>query len=264
MARINLRRELQSFTKLWSGGFHGGDPLDPLGYSTYAAMGYMSVLHATYLACIKPYVHADTVALEIGPGRGAWTRALLPAREVWCLDALSAEHNGFWEYVGKQSHVRYFKVEDFECNELPDNHFDYVFSFGCLCHVSFDGITAYLTNLRRKLKPGANCFLFVADYDKYNAALEDIKRLYVGRAYATGRRYAAARWVWRTLALMGRQNRMFGSPLDKNESPEHVAGRWYHAGVSRTCGVLRELGYEVVDEDVGTIHRDPIIHFRRP
>jgi hypothetical protein len=38
-------------------------------------------------------------------------------------------------------------------------------------------------------------------------------------------------------------------------------GRWYNAGIERTCSMLEEVGYQVVDPDVGTIPRDPIIHF---
>ena len=71
---------------------------------------------------------------------------------------------------------------------LPDNHFDFVFSIGCLCHVSFDGITAYARSLFPKLKPGANCFWLVADYDKYNRALADFDRLdIVGNMLPSGR-----------------------------------------------------------------------------
>ena len=30
---------------------------------------------------------------------------------------------------------------------LPENHFDFLFSFGCFCHISFDGIAAYMTRV---------------------------------------------------------------------------------------------------------------------
>jgi len=66
--------------------------------------------------------------------------------------------------------LKYFQVDDFSCSILPDNHFDYMFSFGCLCHVSLEGITAYAQNLFGKLKPGANCFWMIADYAQLNAS----------------------------------------------------------------------------------------------
>jgi 16S rRNA A1518/A1519 N6-dimethyltransferase RsmA/KsgA/DIM1 with predicted DNA glycosylase/AP lyase activity len=95
--------------------------------SGYGQLGFMSVLHATYLRCIKPYINNHTVSLEIGPGRGAWTKALLPSKEIYVLDALPEEHNRFFEYLEYPKNVRYFQVKDFDCEILPDNYFNYMF-----------------------------------------------------------------------------------------------------------------------------------------
>ena len=231
--RTKLELELAAFQDIWHGGYFEGDPLNPLAQSNYHELGYMSVLHATYLRCIKPYVNATTVALEIGPGRGAWTRALLPAKEVYALDALPESHNRFYEYLDHPQHVKYFQVQDFRCTELPDDHFTYMFSFGCLCHVSFEGISQYALNTYAKLKHGSDCFWMIADYDKYNLAV----------THLTKRQY---------------------KQLDPDESQEPAAsGRWYHAGTARTCAMLQQAGYRIVDPDVGTILRDPVIHFRK-
>jgi phospholipid N-methyltransferase len=250
-----LQRELQSFQGIWKGGYAEGNPLDPMGASSYGTLGYMSVLHAIYLACIRPYINPKTVVLEIGPGRGAWTRTMLAAREVWAMDALSAEHNCFWEHVGRHPHVRYIRVSDFTCSDLPDNHFDFLFSFGCLCHVSFGGIEAYMTNLWPKLRAGARAMVLIADYDKYNWASRNQQALDVRRALP---HVGGPRWD--------------GSPLpgwdmtikDPHEDTEPSPGRWYHAGLPRTTALLERLGYEIVTADVGVCHRDPIIHFRKP
>jgi hypothetical protein len=110
------KKELESFRDIWHGGFFEGDPLDPMGISIYGILGYMSVIHIIYLYCICPYVIQETSALEIGPGRGAWTRTMLRARDVWCLDALSAQHNRFWEYVDEQNRE---KVHYCQCDRIP-------------------------------------------------------------------------------------------------------------------------------------------------
>src|SRR5437879_5681296 len=107
---MNLTRhetEIEGFQNLWHRGYLEGDPLDPMAPSGYGPFGYLSSLHATYLCCIKPYVTSDTRVLEIGPGRGGWTKCFVErrAKEVWALDALSAEKNGFWEYVGHHQSV---------------------------------------------------------------------------------------------------------------------------------------------------------------
>ena len=240
-----LKQELDAFQGVWKGGYFEGDPLDPFAPSYFGEFGFMSVLHATYLRCIKPYVHADTVALEIGPGRGGWTRTMLGAREVYALDALSAGHNRFFEYLGHPKHVHYFQVQDFSCRELPDAHFNYMFSFGCLCHVSFEGISQYARNTFAKMQPGAECFWMIADYEKYNWAVANFGNAMSVRAGDKSPR------------------RHQPIAMDADDEPRE-GGRWYHAGVGRTCEVLESAGYRIVDPDVGTNLRDPIIYFRKP
>src|SRR5258708_6073944 len=123
--------------------------MDPAATSSYGDLGYISILHAVYQVCVRPFVGPDTAVLEIGPGRGAWTKTMLSAREIWCVDALSAEHNCFWEYIGReqQHKINYLQVSDFLCERLPANHFDFMFSFGVFCHITPEGQRAYFQNL---------------------------------------------------------------------------------------------------------------------
>lgn len=253
-----LADELKVFQELWKGGYYEGDPLDPLAMSGYKQLGFMSVLHATYLRCIKPYINDRTVSLEIGPGRGAWTKALLPSKEIYVLDALPEEHNRFFEYLEYPKNVKYFQVTDFGCDVLPDNYFDYMFSFGCLCHVSFEGITEYAVNIYPKLRRGSNCFWMVADYDKFNSTISNLNSLSIYSALMPRRRrYWPLKWIF--VYLMKREKLQLLT-ADENSDPM-PGGRWYHAGIEKTCSMLKDVGYEIVDSDVGTSLRDPIIHF---
>lgn len=255
-----LYDEIKSFDNVWKGGYFEGEVLDPVGHSTYGPLGYISVLYALYLIAIKQYVSPESVVLEIGPGRGAFTKAILKhdPKEVWCLDAVSAEKNSFFEYIGKNQKVKYFQVEDFSCSMLPEDHFNYFFSFGALCHVSFTGITKYLTNLYPKLKIGAECFIMIADYDKYNACLDNKDKLTIYR-HLPFHKLIILNWKLYKM--------MFRSMLDLRrsypESQRPAPGRWYHAGIKQTCELLTSLGYLVVSEDIGVNQRDPVIHFRR-
>ncbi len=254
---LRLEHELRLFNGVWRGGYYEGDPLDPVGQSSYGAIGYMSVLHATYLACIKPYITPHASVVEIGPGRGAWTKAFveLGAKEIWCLDALSREYNQFDLYVGAHKDVHYFQVSDFSCSMLPENHFDYMFSFGCFCHISFAGIREYMKNLHAKLKPGAHGFIMVADYDKYNQAIQ-AESLRILRPVFWGKRNKVLYWVYKLLNP-SKPPELVSKAEDNTPRP----GRWYHAGIRETCSMLQELGYTVISPDVGTSLRDPIIHF---
>jgi hypothetical protein len=255
-----LAAELDSFQTIWQGGYFEGDPLDPMTRSGNSHLGWMSTLHATYLACIKPYVDPATVALEIGPGRGAWTKSMLGAREIWAVDALPADHNGFYEYLGHPEHVRYVQATDFALRDLPDGHFSYMFSYGALCHVSFEGITEYAGSTYDKLLPGAHCFWMVADYAKYNRAVASVDRLSPwSRLLPERRRYAPARALLRGLERLVDAPQPVAPDVDDVPRP----GRWYDAGIERTCALLESVGYTVLDPDMGVSHRDPVIHFQR-
>ena len=101
---------------------------------------------------------------------------MLSAKEVWALDASPETHNGLYRYLGNPEKVKYFQVNDVECSMLPEKSFSYMFSFGCLCHVSFAEITAYAKNISAKLQDGADCFWLVADYSKLNNARSNPER----------------------------------------------------------------------------------------
>ncbi|MGH7334128.1 MAG: hypothetical protein ACREKS_15570, partial [Candidatus Rokuibacteriota bacterium] len=69
-------------------------------------------------------------------------------------------------------------------------------------------------------------------------------------------------WIERLL-----EQRIINSPSfprkDKNEDSGPRPGRWFHAGTDRTVKMLAKVGYTIVERDVGLVHRDPIIHFRK-
>lgn len=253
-------KEIGMFRNLWKGGYLEGDPLDPAATSGYGDLGYISVLHAVYHVCVRPFIKPETVVLEIGPGRGGWTRTMLEAREIWCLDALSAEHNRFWEYVGneQQGRVRYKQVADFSGACLPLSHFDFLFSFGVFCHISPEGQRIYLRNLFEKMKHGANAMVMFSDFDKYNTTVRNVKQFRTIRPTTRGL-VRSAKFNARHL-LSRLQGRLERDRFDVTLAP----GKLYHTSVADTCRFLESSGWEVVNPDVGLVPRDPIIHFRKP
>ena len=263
------RNEIEFFSDLWKGGYYSGDPMDPVGRSDYGDMGYISVHHATYQVCIRPYVGPDKFVLEIGPGRGSWTQTMLNAKEIWCLDALSAEHNKFWEYVGVENEkkVKYIEVEDFSCGNLPEGYFDFLFSFGTFCHITWEAQCEYYRNLYSKLRPGANAMIMFADFDKYNNAVLNFKRLRVRKIngnvlFSSARDIFSAIRSYPERIMRGGTNAPFPL-LDKNDKTP-APGKWHHAGINETCRALKSMGWDVINPDVGLNLRDPIIHFRKP
>jgi hypothetical protein len=257
--------EIGLFKELWQGGYFEGDPLDPMAPSSYGPLGYMSCLHATYLRCIRPYVNERTRVLEIGPGRGAWTRCFIErnAAEVWALDALSAEHNGFWEYVGHSPRIHYFQVEDNRCAMVPDRSIDYFFSFGTFCHLSPQVIGDYMKSVFAKMRPGAIGFLMVADYEKFNSLLESESKFSIARSF-TGKRQLPMRVLWRLLNAVMKPHQFSRLVPDEDRDDSPRPGRWYHLGTANAVQMLRTLGFSIIDSDVGVNHRDPVTQFEKP
>ena len=251
-----LKGELESFQKLWQGGYFEGQPMDPLATSAYLQLGFHQHPPCDLSALHQAVHQARNRSVGDWPRKGSLDAVPAAVETGLCSGCLSAEHNGFFEYLGHPRNVKYFQVQDFKCEPLPDNSFDFMFSHGCLCHVSFDGISQYARHIYPKMKSGSDCFWMVADYEKYNAA------------YAT-------QSIWDSL---GKSVPPQGKPLiaqlkqmtekihrvSLDEDLQPAPGRWFNAGIKRTCAMLEAVGYKIVDPDVGTNLRDPIIQFRKP
>ena len=249
------KAEIESQLDIWKGGYREGDPLDPMSKSNYWQLGWVSFVHVTYRLSIKPFVGPDTKALEIGCGGGAWSKAIagLSPKELCCVDVLSAEEACFWEYVGRQPGVRHVQVHDLFLNDLPDGHFDYFFSFGCFCHLSPQIIEEYLSHIVKKLARGANGFLMVADYEKFNKAQLD-------------HQHSLKQLVHHTLHNKAVElcELMPASLMDVNEDMTPRPGRWFNMGTDRACKALEDLGMVIVERDMEINVRDPLIHFMKP
>lgn len=251
-------RDNCDFTRAWPGGYFEGDPRDPFGLSGYFHLGYISSLYATYLVCLKPHISSETNVLEIGPGRGAWTKAILALepKMVWALDAASDEHTGFSAYVGNSTHVQYHQVTDESLREVPDLQIDLFFSFGVFCHLPEQIVKNYLFSLYDKMAPGAHGYFLVADFEHRNAAARNANAL--DRLFSL-RRFAAHRLTHRITTKMFRNKFDQSMRLYSQQEP-----KWYNLGKVRAGQLAQDAGFVVVDLDVGTCPRDPILHIVKP
>jgi SAM-dependent methyltransferase len=248
--------EVAAFDGIWPGGYFEGDIKNPHGVSGYSAidlnngyidqkkiridrqilsveLGYLNTLYVTYLLCLRNKVKGKTV-LEIGPGRGAWSKVILEegADKLYALDALSSTHNGFFEYVDPQQifreRVEYFQVSDFNCGLPQGTMVDFFFSFGCFCHIRRPGTAEYFQNIFKVMKSGAEGYVMISDY----------KKMY--------------------------QN--VGGVFNEAEFSEGGSGTgvpWAHHGTEWFCNMIENIGFTVLDQDIGCNVRDPIVYFRR-
>src|SRR5438105_3334978 len=114
-----------------------------------------------------PFLRPDSRVLEIGPGRGSWSRAILnfiPEGSLTTVDFLDVTD---WlkpdTYSGR---LVCHQVTDFSLSVLPNNHFDFCWSFGVLCHHTIEQIETVLLELLVKMKPGGVAVHQYAEWNK--------------------------------------------------------------------------------------------------
>lgn len=116
---------------------------------------------------IKPFLQPDSTVMELGPGRGAWSRAILKHIPHGKLITIDYQDVTPWlkpdEYDGR---LVCHQVADNSFSFIEDESIDFFWSMGVLCHNNQDNIKQVLTNSLAKMKPGAASCHQYADWDK--------------------------------------------------------------------------------------------------
>ena len=113
-----LNTELESFQNIWSGGYLTGysEKRNQKGLERYLSENL-----------------SGKTFLEIGCGGGQWSKFIHDQGVfdvMYCIDALSEDHNNFWDNLGEQAKdtIDYKKVDNFSLDFIEDNSLDFVFS----------------------------------------------------------------------------------------------------------------------------------------
>lgn len=112
---------------------------------------------------IAPFCNKEHVALEVGCGRGIWTANCLSPnfKRVVCLDVIPKS-----DWIAKLPNVEYVELPDrnFSCLGVEDDSIDFVWSYGCFCHLTMDAVREYLRSLFKKAKSGANLVIMFGNW----------------------------------------------------------------------------------------------------
>ncbi len=118
---------------------------------------------------VQPRLRPADKVIELGPGRGSWSRALLrciPQGELHVCDFQDVER---WlkpqRYAGR---LICHQVSDNSFDSVEDGYFDLFFSVGVLCHNNAEHLRQIMTRARRKVKPGGIAIQHYADWQKLN------------------------------------------------------------------------------------------------
>lgn len=179
---------------------------------------------------LLPHLRPDSKVLELGPGKGSWSRAMLqfiPQGELHTVDFQDVSQ---WlhpeAYDGR---LTCHQVQDNSFKELPDSYFDIFWSFGVLCHNEGQSILEILHSARRTMKRGAVSIHQYGDWEKLDKF-----------GWSRG-----------------------GVPQDfQARSDQEI---WWPRNDQRVMTALaREAGWEVLRADLDLLRRDSVILLRNP
>ena len=233
---LKLKEELNSFQTIWKGGFRTGysQKRNQKGVEEY----------------LKRNMDGKTM-LEIGCGGGQWSKFIYNLGtydKMYCIDALSENHNNFWMFVDneKKDKIEYYQVTDFSLDSIPDNSLDYVFSYDVFCHISYTGHLEYLKNLRKKCKKGCKLFIMYADANKYLKNEPENE-------------YHVRRYIPNGYSYQSNDELIIGAINDKDGNAS--SGRWYWVGVDNFVMLCEKYGYEILNRDLDIDKTNPITLF---
>ncbi|MCB2189086.1 MAG: class I SAM-dependent methyltransferase [Deltaproteobacteria bacterium] len=180
---------------------------------------------------VRPHLAPGARVLELGPGRGSWTRAILATLAGGEVHTVDFQDVRPWlqpeRYPGR---LICHRVRDNSFAGLPRDYFDFFWSFGVLCHCNQALIAEILRNALPCLHPGGRAAHQYADWDKLAA------------------------WGW------GGKS---GVPAEFQDLPDDAI--WWPRNDQATMARLaQEAGWRVDTADAGLLARDGIILLARP
>jgi len=174
---------------------------------------------------ILPYIKSNSNVLELGPGRGSWTRAILKYLRNGTLHTVDFQDVKPWlkpeRYSGR---LICHQVQDNSYSTLQDDFFDFFWSMGVLCHNNLDHIKEILSNTLSKMRSGAYSVHQYSDWEKLDE------------------------YGWEKGAI----------PLKfKTLSDEEIW--WPRNSKSQMSHVAEQAGWKVINVDLDLVRRDSMI-----
>ena len=177
------------------------------------------------------YVKPDSKVMELGPGQGAWSRAILNYIPEGELHTLDFQDVCKWlrpnDYKGR---LNCHRVEDNSFACVPDDYFDVFWSFGVLCHQNQEHLREILSNAISKVRIGGVAIHQYADWTKLD------------------------RCRWR---------KRHGVPKGFRDLPDDEIW-WPRNNQESMTEICENAGWHVVTADLDFFKRDSVIVLERP
>jgi hypothetical protein len=186
--------------------------------------------YQVFQRAIRPFVKPTSRILELGPGRGSWTRAflsLVPNGEVHTLDIHDVTR--FMNPSAWPGRLHCYRIDATDYRFLPNGYFDFFFSFGVLCHLSRRERLEILQQALPKVRVGGHSAHHYGDRKKLDA------------------------FGWIKGGIPGELKQVSD---DESWWPPNTAGE-----MARTA---EKAGWQVVTPDLDILGRDGLIMLCRP
>jgi SAM-dependent methyltransferase len=113
---------------------------------------------------VKPYLHTDAIALEIGCGEGKYSEKLAPlGAGLICADVSGRMLERAKQRLQGCTNIEFAKLNGLDLNPFASESIDFVFSFDCFVHIEIEDVYCYLQEIKRVLKPGGGGLLHFAN-----------------------------------------------------------------------------------------------------
>lgn len=150
----------------YSSGRILSDATDPVRLKEEEQIGgrYFDV----FTTLVAPRLNAGTKVLELGPGRGSWTLAMLETEPECEVHTVDFQDIGQWvDISGFNGRLTHHLVnEGHSFAGVPRGYFDFFFAWGVLCHWRKEDVAAILQTARSCMKPGATAVVQYAAWEK--------------------------------------------------------------------------------------------------
>jgi ubiquinone/menaquinone biosynthesis C-methylase UbiE len=137
--------------------------------------------HSFHLPRLHHFFPVQTI-LEIAPGFGRWTQYLRQnCDNLIAVDLSPKCINACREKFGHDQNMQFFVNDGKSLSMVPNQSVDMVFSFDSLVHAEADVLAAYLTEIKRVLRPDGIAFLHHSNMADYPEIVELIRQVPAAR-----------------------------------------------------------------------------------
>lgn len=157
------------FSYGYSSGNILADPPDPVTQKENTVIGgrYRDV----FMSLIAPHLTPGSRILELGPGKGSWTTAMLEQGPDCQIHTIDYQDLGRWINIpalnGRLVHHQVEEGHSFA--PVPKKSFDFFFAWGVLCHWAQADIESILAGALTCMKPGGRAVIQYAAWEKLDA-----------------------------------------------------------------------------------------------